>query len=94
MSIEKNTHQKVMLNSYYNSSQRRAESWNKLKNTASQLSDIGLTAEELNKYKSRVEELLRVIEPFETYWGFPGRNNFNQLKDIYWRKIMACLQVK
>ncbi|MGY0399237.1 MAG: aminotransferase class I/II-fold pyridoxal phosphate-dependent enzyme [Ostreibacterium sp.] len=76
--------QKSMLDYYYNSSQLRADSWNMLKNVSTQLTEKDLTIKEKTSYKNRAEALLKAIEPFEVYWGYPSQGTFNRIKDIFW----------
>jgi len=64
------------LSHYYNASQFRIDTWNRLKNTARQLASGGSKAEQNRKL---VRELIAYLAPVEIYWAFPGPQVFQQL---------------
>ncbi len=72
-----------ILDRYYNSSQLRADSWNKLKNYSYNLANKKLTKKDKTKQLELAKKTLNEIEPFELYWGFPGKDRFNRIFDIF-----------
>jgi arginine/lysine/ornithine decarboxylase len=64
------------LSHYYNASQYRIDTWNRLKNTTQQLASGGKKTEQNRKL---VHELIAYLAPVEIYWAFPGPQVFQQL---------------
>jgi len=64
------------LSHYYNASQYRIDTWNRLKNTAQQLACGG---KKTDQNRQLVHELIAYLAPVETYWAFPGPQVFQQL---------------
>jgi len=64
------------LSHYYNASQYRIDTWNKLKNTAQQLACGG---NKTDKNRQSVQEIIAYLAPVEIYWAFPGPQVFQQL---------------
>lgn len=65
----------VSLGRYYNASQHRIDTWNKLKN-------ITLRLVEGREKKGDLEKALAILDdvaPFESYWAFPGHQDFKHL---------------
>ncbi len=64
------------LSHYYNASQYRIDTWNRLKNAARRL-----VADDSKSEKNRkaVRELLAYLAPVEVYWAFPGPLAFQHL---------------
>ncbi|WP_419905261.1 aminotransferase class I/II-fold pyridoxal phosphate-dependent enzyme [Kiloniella sp.] len=76
MEKAKKIYNKKSLSHYYNASQFRIDTWNKLKNTAQQLANGGPNTD---KHLVKVRELLDYLAPVEVYWAFPGQQVFKQL---------------
>jgi arginine decarboxylase len=69
------------LTDYYNASQLRADSWNRLKGCTGRLVG-GHGGRNAAKLKRQAEEILTLLEPIESYWAFPGRIAFHQLRRL------------
>lgn len=68
----------VSLGRYYNASQYRVDTWNKLKNITLRLAEgRGRTSD-----KADVATILSDLAPFETYWAFPGQQDFRILQHL------------
>ncbi|WNJ98863.1 ornithine decarboxylase [Thalassospiraceae bacterium LMO-JJ14] len=65
----------VSLGRYYNATQLRIDTWNKLKNITLRLVEGRERADDYAKARALLDELA----PFETYWAFPGLQDFRQL---------------
>ncbi len=72
----KQSKKRKSLSHYYNASQYRIDTWNRLKNTTQQLTCGGSKAEQNRKL---VRDLIAYLAPIETYWAFPGPQVFQQL---------------
>lgn len=72
---ETNEQEKDSLSQYYNGSQFRADSWNKLKNVVQRLAERRERVNDNDTAKSILDQL----RPVESYWAFPGRHTFNLL---------------
>ncbi len=62
----------LSISKYYNGSHFRADTWNRLKNTAQRLRE----GRDVAKNVDIARELLDTLMPFETYWAFPGHHDF------------------
>jgi len=69
------------LSDYYNGSQFRADSWNRLKNLTARLERIS-GSRAAGKLRREAEAALRLLDPIESYWAFPGKAAFHQLKKL------------
>ncbi|MEH6631227.1 MAG: aminotransferase class I/II-fold pyridoxal phosphate-dependent enzyme [Halopseudomonas aestusnigri] len=76
MEKAKKIHNKKSLSHYYNASQFRIDTWNKLKSTTRQLANGGPNTD---NHLVKVRELLDYLAPVEVYWAFPGKQVFQQL---------------
>ncbi len=65
----------VSLGRYYNATQLRVDTWNKLKNIVLRLAEGRERPDDYAQARSLLDELA----PFETYWAFPGHHDFRQL---------------
>ena len=65
----------VSLGRYYNASQHRIDTWNKLKNITLRL----LEGREKTGDHDRALDILNDVAPFESYWAFPGHQDFKHL---------------
>ncbi|WP_262695681.1 aminotransferase class I/II-fold pyridoxal phosphate-dependent enzyme [Kordiimonas aquimaris] len=63
--------ERKLINKYYNASQFRNDTWNKLKSTAQQLVKATEAADK-TKLREKARALMQYLEPVETYWAFPG----------------------
>ena len=67
------------LSDNYSASQLRVDSWNKLKDSAIRLKRAASAGKALEDRRAEVRGYLDGLEPIESYWAFPGRQNFQQL---------------
>ena len=81
------------LSAHYLSSRLRFDTWNQLKLAASHLAAGRGDAEHL---RQEVRKGLRLLEPIESYWAFPGRYVFEQIVRIHgqedFRKLALVIQ--
>ena len=80
---DKTTAQGRSLSRYYNASQLRADTWNRLKHDAQRLVEKHASKRETASLKRDVEAALDILEPIETYWAFPGKEAFEHLRRLY-----------
>ena len=73
---------KLTFSQYYNASQLRADTWNRLKHDALRLAEVGLSHRDATKLKESVGEALDLLEPIESYWVFPGRDAIAGLRRL------------
>ena len=64
-----------LISQYYNASQLRADTWNRLKSIVIRLNEGRGKKDD----KNTVRDLLDELEPMESYWAFPGTHLFQQL---------------
>ena len=74
------------LSAYYNASQLRADAWNRVKHNAARLAEATLRKVENDRLRKAVEEDLRLLEPVESYWAFPGKGCLDHLRELFDRK--------
>jgi len=67
------------LGRYYNASQFRLDSWNRLKNACLRLAE-GRARE---RDEALVRDMLEQLAPFEEYWAFPGHHNLAMLRRLF-----------
>jgi arginine decarboxylase len=68
---------------YYNASQLRADTWNRLKHDALRLDEKLSRKADIARARQAVAEALDVLEPIETYWAFPGKEAFAALRRLF-----------
>ena len=74
---------KRSLSRYYNASQLRADTWNRLKHDSQRLAEMHQGKRETEKIKRDVEASLGLLLPIETYWAFPGPEAFHAVERMY-----------
>ena len=79
------------LSAYYNASQLRADAWNRVRHNAARLAEATLRKSENERVRAAVEKDIRLLEPVESYWAFPGKGCLNQLRLLFDRKDYAAL---
>lgn len=67
-----------LISQYYNASQFRADTWNRLKSIVIRLNE-GRGRE---NDKETAKALLEELEPMESYWAFPGTQHFHHLSKL------------
>ena len=80
---ERSKRRKLTFSQYYNSSQLRADTWNRLKHDALALAEAA-TAQGRHRPSLRdsVARSLDLLEPIEGYWVFPGREAIARLRRL------------
>ncbi|UTW54733.1 aminotransferase class I/II-fold pyridoxal phosphate-dependent enzyme [Kordiimonas sp. SCSIO 12610] len=68
-SSEEKQNKRKLVSEYYNASQFRIDTWNKLKSTTHQLAAMDTPSEKL---REKVRQLIEYLAPVEIYWAFPG----------------------
>jgi arginine decarboxylase len=79
------------LSDYYNASQLRADTWNKLKATTARLDQMAGSAAQQKKLLKAAEAAFDILEPIETYWAFPGIDTFGSLRKLLQREEYGML---
>ena len=89
MSQDNNNNTKsAYLNSHFNASRLRADTWNRLKYKSLKLAKIAREEGESAKFISlneAVSQYLNTLEPIENYWVFPGKETFREISRLYER---------
>ena len=70
------------LSAYYNASQLRADTWSQLKSLTSRL-ERERDGEGTAKRRQLAAQAFDALEPIESYWAFPGRDAFHQLRRLF-----------
>ena len=73
----------MSLSHYYNASQLRADTWQRLKHLTSRLDEKLARKGDIARLKSAISDALATLEPIETYWAFPGKDAFQQLRRLF-----------
>lgn len=75
------------LNSHFNTSRLRNDTWDRLKFKTTKLGKITKQVELKNKKTeavvNSVREYLDILEPIETYFAFPGRDVFREIRRMF-----------
>ncbi|HUF11058.1 MAG TPA: aminotransferase class I/II-fold pyridoxal phosphate-dependent enzyme [Rhodothermales bacterium] len=74
------------LSRYYNASQLRIDTWNRLKHTTKRLGDQQKTGGDVSSLRKVVAELFTIVAPIESYWAFPGKDILNQFEELFEQK--------
>ena len=73
---------KLTFSQYYNASQLRADTWNRLKHDALRLAEAETREPDIERLRESVAEALDLLEPIESYWAFPGREAIAGLRRL------------
>jgi arginine decarboxylase len=73
----------MSLSHYYNTSQLRADTWQRLKHLTSRLDEKLARKGDIARLKAAIGDALGTLEPIETYWAFPGKDAFQQLRRLF-----------
>ncbi|HYB11468.1 MAG TPA: aminotransferase class I/II-fold pyridoxal phosphate-dependent enzyme [Alphaproteobacteria bacterium] len=79
------------LSAYYNASQLRADAWNRVKHNSARLAEATLRKAENERVRAAVEKDIRLLEPVESYWAFPGKSCLSRLRLLFDRKDYGAL---
>ena len=67
----------------YNSMwQLRRDVWSRMEEVSSRFAECGVGSADASALVERVRDQLNTLEPMEHYWGFPGRQRFQQLQRL------------
>lgn len=73
----------ISLNACRNIIQLRTDSWKRLKNDAKRLADAVVEGRDHERLKQKVGDGLALLEPIESYWAFPSRQDFQYLYELF-----------
>ena len=73
----------VSLNAYHSILQLRTEGWTRLKKNTARLRDALVNGKEHNKLLQQIGADLALLEPIDSYWAFPSRQDFEYLYELY-----------
>jgi arginine decarboxylase len=62
--------------------QLRGDAWSSLADATKRLFDTSLPANQSDTLRSEVAALLQLLDPLETYWAYPGREQLHQLREM------------
>ncbi|MCZ6507651.1 MAG: beta-eliminating lyase-related protein, partial [Acidobacteria bacterium] len=79
------------LGAYYNASQLRADTWNRLKVLVGRLEHHDGSGAAPAELRAQAEQALILLGPVESYWAFPGQDAFNQLRRLFEREDYLSL---
>ena len=79
------------LSAYYNASQLRADTWNRLKTISGRLEQGQASEAPDPALVIAANETLDILEPIENYWAFPGHDTFQHLRRLLHREDFAVL---
>ena len=71
---------KLTFSQYYNASQLRADTWNRIKHDALRLAEA--RERDVARLRDGIVEALDLLEPIEGYWVFPGRDAIAGLRRL------------
>ncbi len=67
------------MSDYYSAIQLRSDRWSALREATETVANRS-NGKPAKKHLVSIEELFDALEPIETYWAFPGKSAFNQLR--------------
>ena len=73
---------RASLSEYYNASQFRVDTWNRLKILTSRLERGRLSGTNSEPLRQETRAALDLLSPIESYWAFPGKTTFTQLRRL------------
>ena len=73
---------RASLGDYYNASQFRVDTWNRFKILTSRLERGQVSRPGIEPLRQQARVALDLLSPIESYWAFPGRVAFNQLRRL------------
>ena len=79
------------LSGYYNASQLRADTWNRLKNLTARLDQAHRHRAKTATLRREAGQAIDLLDPIEHYWAFPGAGSFQHLKGLLAREDYALL---
>ena len=83
MSSEADHAKRTSLSRYYNASQLRADTWNRLKVLAQKLAEKQARKADIQRLQKEVEQVLATLEPIESYWAFPSKQAFQHIRMLF-----------
>ncbi|MEZ5585090.1 MAG: ornithine decarboxylase [Candidatus Competibacteraceae bacterium] len=73
----------ISLNAYHSVMQLRNDGWKKLKDNTNQLVEAVTQGRSHDKLAQAVSDGLALLEPIDSYWAFPSRQDFQYLYDLF-----------
>jgi arginine decarboxylase len=70
------------LHAYTSMWRLRGDTWASLADVTRRLSDTFTPDDQRRALENKAGELVRVLEPLETYWAYPGRNELQQIASL------------
>jgi len=62
--------------------QLRGDAWSSLADATKRLFESSLHADQNDTLRKEVASLFQLLDPIETYWAYPGREQLHQLRDM------------
>ena len=79
------------LRHYHSATQLRADTWHRLEQYTSKLSDRHARKADIAKFSKAVEDAFAILEPMENYTAFPSLSDFELLWKLYHREDYSSL---
>lgn len=73
----------ISLNAYHSVMQVRTDGWGRLKRNSAQLADALQEGRDSKKLRQAVAGDLALLEPIDSYWAFPSRQDFEYLYELF-----------
>ena len=83
MNSEADPAKRTSLSRYYNASQLRADTWNRLKVLAQKLAEKQARQADIQRLQKEVEQGLATLGPIESYWAFPSKQAFQHIRMLF-----------
>ncbi|MDX1606629.1 MAG: hypothetical protein R3202_10585, partial [Candidatus Competibacterales bacterium] len=71
------------LNTYHSVAQLRSEGWSRLKKDTALLAEAAQEHREERRLLNRVIEEMALLEPIDSYWAFPSRQDYDYLHSLF-----------
>ena len=62
--------------------QLRGDAWSSLADATKRLFETSLPADQGDTLRKEVASLLQLLDPIETYWAYPGREQLHRLREM------------
>jgi arginine decarboxylase len=70
------------LRAYNSVWQLRGDAWSSLADATKRLFETSLPADQSDMLRKEVASLLQVLDPIETYWAYPGREQLHRVREM------------
>ena len=71
------------LSKYFNASQLRADTWNRLQHSVRLLAERSQERRDSELLRAEIKQALDTLSPIEIYWAFPGKETFDEIRVLF-----------